>query len=66
MLMIRKLLLLRWLPRSLSSDITLVHRQVRESGRAVWLEEQFTAVSVPAESDMQRAVTAVRELLGQD
>ena len=57
--------LMRWLPQSLSRDITLVHRQLRESGRAVWLEEQFAAVSVPAESDMQRAVTAVRELLGQ-
>jgi len=57
--------LMRWLPQSLSRDITLVHRQLRESGRAVWLEEQFAAVSVPGESDMQRAVTAVRELLGQ-
>ena len=57
--------LLRWMPQSLSRDITLVHRQLRESGRAVWLDERFAAVAVPAESDMQRAVIAVRELLDQ-
>jgi mitochondrial fission protein ELM1 len=58
--------MMRWLPHSLSRDITLVHRQLRESGRAVWLEEEFGGVAVPAESDMQRAVAAVKALLGQD
>ena len=58
--------MMRWLPQSLSRDITLVHRQLRESGRAAWLEEEFGAVAVPAESDMQRAVAAVKELLGQN
>ena len=58
--------LMRWFPQSLSRDITLVHRQLRDSGRAVWLEEEFTAVAVPAETDMQRAVTAVKRLFDQD
>jgi mitochondrial fission protein ELM1 len=58
--------LMRWLPRSLSRDITLVHSQLRDSGRAVWLEEEFAAVAVPAETDMQRAVTAVKRLFNQD
>ena len=57
---------MRWLPRSLSRDITLVHSQLRDSGRAVWLEEEFAAVAVPAETDMQRAVTAVKRLFNQD
>jgi mitochondrial fission protein ELM1 len=58
--------MMRWLPQSLSRDITLVHRQLRETGRAVWLEEQFGAVAVPPETDLQRAVSGVKKLLGQD
>jgi len=57
--------MLRWLWQPLSRDITLVHSQLREAGRAVWSDEEFTAVLVPAESDMQRAVAAVRALLGE-
>jgi hypothetical protein len=57
--------MMRWLPQSLSRDITLVHRSLRESGRAVWLEEEFGAVAVPAEDDMQRAVLAVKKLFGE-
>jgi len=58
-------LLMRWFWQPLSRDITLVHSQLHESGRAVWLEEEFGAAVVPAESDLQRAVRAVRKLLGQ-
>ena len=58
-------LLMRWLWQPLSRDITLVHRQLRESGRAVWLGEESGTALVPAESDLQRAVNAVRRLLGQ-
>ena len=58
--------MMRWLPQSLSRDITLVHRQLREAGRAVWLEEEPGAVAVPGESDLQRAVAAVQRLLGEN
>jgi mitochondrial fission protein ELM1 len=57
-------LLLRWFWRPLSRDITLVHRQLRASGRAAWIEEVLTTVRVPGETDMQRAVAAVHKLLG--
>mgnify|MGYP003382395575 FL=1 len=58
--------LLRWLWRPLSRDITLVHRQLRASNRAFWLDEESGAAVVPGESDMQRAVAAVRNLFGED
>ncbi|MCB1699281.1 MAG: mitochondrial fission ELM1 family protein [Halioglobus sp.] len=54
--------LMRWLWRPLSRDITLVHRQLRTTGRAFWLEEESGASMVPAQSDMQRAVAAVERL----
>lgn len=57
--------MLRWLWRPLSRDITLVHRQLHDSSRALWLEEEASASVLPAETDMQRAVAAVRALLGQ-
>ena len=57
--------LLRWLWRPLSRDITLVHSQLCDSGSAVWLDEGMVVARVPAESDLQRAVAAVRQLLGQ-
>jgi hypothetical protein len=57
--------LMRWLWRPLSRDITLVHQQLRATSRAYWLEEETGASVVPAESDMQRAVAAVRGLFGQ-
>ena len=56
---------MRWLWQRLSRDITLVHQQLRASSRAFWLEEEFGASVLPAESDMQRAVAAVQGLLGQ-
>jgi len=57
--------LMCWLWQPLSRDITLAHKQLRESGRAVWLDEEFAHAMMPAESDMQRAVTAVRGLLAE-
>ena len=57
--------MMRWLPQALSRDITLVHRSLRESGRAVWLEEEFGVVAVPERDDMQRAVAAVKQLFGE-
>ena len=57
--------LLRWCWRPLSRDITLVHRQLRSSGRAVWLDEKPRAAAVPVESALRRSVAAVRALLEQ-
>jgi uncharacterized protein len=57
--------LMRWLWQRLSRDITLVHKQLRASSRAFWLEEEFGASVLPAESDMQRAVAAVQGLFGE-
>lgn len=58
-------LLLRWFWQPLTRDITLVHRRVRETGCASWIEEVLFAARVPAETDLQRAVAAVRKLLGE-
>ena len=57
--------LLRWCWQPLSRDITLVHSQLRAAGRAMWLDEEFVSALVPAESDLERAVTAVKDLLGE-
>ncbi|MEM8561558.1 MAG: ELM1/GtrOC1 family putative glycosyltransferase [Pseudomonadota bacterium] len=58
--------LYRWLMRffwqHLSRDITLVHQQLRDAGRAFWLEEELGVSMVPAETDMQRAVSRVKAL----
>ncbi len=58
-------LLLRWCWQRLSRDITLVHRQLRAEGCAVWTEEVLVTARIPAQTDMQRAVCAVRKLLGE-
>ena len=58
-------MLMRWFWRRLSRDITLVHRQLREEGCAVWTEEVLATARVPAETDLQRAVAAVRRLFGE-
>ncbi len=57
--------LLRWFWRRLSRDITLVHRQLRAAGCAAWMEEIPVTARVPGESDLQRSVAAVHQLLGQ-
>ncbi len=56
--------LLRWFWQPLTRDITLVHGRLRESGRAAWMEEVLVTARVPAQTDLQRAVAAVRTLLG--
>jgi hypothetical protein len=58
-------MLLRWFWKPLSRDITLIHSQLRESGYAAWMVEIMVTARVPAETDLQRAVAAVRKLLGQ-
>ena len=57
--------LMRWLWRPLSRDITLVHKQLLEAGYAAWVDDTLTMARVPAQSDLQRAVAAVKKLLGQ-
>ncbi len=57
--------MLRWLWSPLSRDITLVHTKLRDSGCAVWMAEALVTARVPAQTDLQRAASAVRELLGQ-
>lgn len=58
--------LLRWFWQPLTRDITLVHSRLREAGHAAWLEEVLVTALVPAETDLQRAVAAVRKILGED
>ena len=57
--------LMRWCWQRLSRDITLVHSQLRATSRAFWLDEETGASVVPGETDMERAVAAVKGLLGQ-
>ena len=58
--------LLRWFWQPLSRDITLVHSQLHELGYATWMEEALIMPRVPAQTDLQRAVAAVHELLGEN
>jgi hypothetical protein len=58
-------LLLRWFWQPLSRDITLVHRRLREAGCASWIEDVLVTAMVPAQTDLHRAVAAVRKLLGE-
>jgi hypothetical protein len=58
-------LLLRWFWRPLSRDITLVHRRLHETGCASWIGGALVTARVPAETDLHRAVAAVRKLLGE-
>jgi mitochondrial fission protein ELM1 len=58
--------LLRWFWQPLSRDITLVHSQLHELGWATWMEETLIMPRVPAQTDLQRAVAAVHELLGEN
>ena len=57
--------LMRWLWQPLSRDITLVHRKLRQSGFAVWLDEVLSIARVPGETDLRRAVVAIHKLLGE-
>ena len=59
-------LLMRFFPQRLSRDITLVHKQLRDSGAAVWTDEVIGTARVPAQTDMERAVARIAALLEQD
>lgn len=49
-------------PQRLSRDLRLVHRELVNSGRAVWLDETFNRPPVADCSDLERAVQRVRAL----
>ncbi len=57
--------LMRWLWQPLSRDITEVHRQLFASARASWLGEAPVPAVIPVVTELERAVTAVRALLGE-
>jgi len=57
--------LLRWFWAPLSRDITLVHRRLREAGYAMWTDDVISTARVPARSDLEHAVAAVRDLVGE-
>ena len=55
--------LIRWGPRRLSRDITLVHDRLLAAGNAVWLGDEFLAATPPPLQDIERAVERVQQLL---
>jgi hypothetical protein len=55
--------LMRWGPRRLSRDITLVHDQLIREGRADWLGQSGSAGAPLPLQDIDRAVARVRALL---
>jgi mitochondrial fission protein ELM1 len=57
--------LMRWLWQPLSRDITEVHRRLLSGDRVSWLGEAPVCAGIPRETDMERAVRAVRVLLGE-
>ncbi len=57
--------LMRWFWQRLSRDITLVHRRLRDAGSAMWMDEVFATALVPGETDLDRAVRAVKALFGE-
>lgn len=57
--------LLRWLWRPLSRDLTLVHKKLHDAGHVVWMDEVLVTARVPAQTDLQRAVAAVRKLFAE-
>lgn len=55
--------LMRFGPQRLSRDITLVHRQLLETGRICWLDEADSRVcSATPQPDLQRATARIRSL----
>jgi len=58
-------LLLRFGPRRLGRDISLVHDRIIAEGRAVWLGERHHGRSVEPSPDVERAVERVRQLFSQ-
>jgi hypothetical protein len=58
-------MLLRFGPRRLGRDISLVHDRMISEGRAVWLGEEHHGGAVAPSPDVERAVQRVRQLFGQ-
>jgi mitochondrial fission protein ELM1 len=54
--------LMRWGPQLLSRDITLVHRRLVDTGRAVWLGDQWHDKSMPPIDDLKIAVKRIYRL----
>jgi mitochondrial fission protein ELM1 len=57
--------LLRWLWRPLSRDISEVHKLLIEGGRTAWLGDEQEPARAMDLSDMERAVVAVQALFGE-
>ncbi len=55
--------LIRWGPRRLSRDITLVHDRLLATGNAVWLGDKFPVAAPPPLQDIDRAVRRVRQVV---
>ena len=55
--------MMRWGPKRLTRDISLIHRQVVEAGYAVWLGDTFPGYEPPPLNDLRRAVESVRGLI---
>ncbi len=55
-------LMMRYGPRRLSRDVSLVHERLISSGHAVWLGETFPDAGPPALSDVDHAVQRVHAL----
>lgn len=55
--------LIRWGPRRLSRDITLVHDRLLAAGNVVWLGDEFPSAAPPRLRDIERAVERVQQLL---
>lgn len=59
--------LMKWGWQRLSRDITLVHRQLVNSGRAAWLGGSARpATAMLPQQDMHSALTRIRALMGMD
>lgn len=54
--------LMRWGAKRLSRDLTLVHKRLIESGRAVWLGETFPDQPATPVRDLDQAVARVKAL----
>jgi mitochondrial fission protein ELM1 len=57
--------LMRWGPKRLTRDITLVHRHLLAGGHAVWLGEGFPERVPPPLRDLERALARVRGLFAE-
>ena len=55
--------LIHWGPKRLTRDISLIHRQIVEAGRAVWLGDVFPEHDLSPLDDLHRAVEGVRRLI---